>query len=207
MSKQKLYKFLFFQNARFLKMDLCSLCRLVIEACVIRYLLTCWHALATLFLLFKVHAPGLHLMENFSIMHWWHLYVTFEYGPAWLFSRSQQIPFWCPFGTTCVFSTQLWPISYWHFTCLLHLSVKLINEQQSPHHSQSKVNCWISAPKTLKNPYHLQTVTFKLRGRKKNMRRKTESYVFCGLDNSISCGWEQKLTPGRFATGWFWLCT
>ena len=171
MSKQKLYKFLFFQNARFLKMDLCSLCRLVIEACVIRYLLTCWHALATLFLLFKVHAPGLHLMENFSIMHWWHLYVTFKYGLAWLFSRSQQIPFWCPLGTTCVFSTQLWPISYWHFTCLLHLSVKLI-KALTILNPRSIVGFRIMAPKTLKNPYHLQTVTFKLRGSKKKYEKK-----------------------------------
>ena len=43
---------------------------------------------------------------------------------------------------------------------------RLINEQRSLHHSQSVCRLWeffrIMAAKTLKNPYNLQTVTFKL---------------------------------------------
>ena len=43
---------------------------------------------------------------------------------------------------------------------------QVMNEQQNLHHSQSKIVCWnifwIMAAKTLKNPYCLKTVTFKL---------------------------------------------
>ena len=52
----------------------------------------------------------------------------------------------------------------------------------------------IIATKTLKNPYHLQTVTFKfLEGEEnQNTERKTKSCVFSGFGNGISRGSEQK---------------
>ena len=47
----------------------------------------------------------------------------------------------------------------------------------------------IMAANTLKNPYRLQTVTFKLEGEEdQNTRRKTESYSFNCFGNGISCG-------------------
>ena len=64
----------------------------------------------------------------------------------------------------------------------------------------------IIATKTLKNPYHLQTVTFKfLEGEEnQNTERKTKSCVFSGFGNGISRGSEQKSTTCRFAAGRFW---
>ena len=64
----------------------------------------------------------------------------------------------------------------------------------------------IIATKTLKNPYHLQTVTFKfLEGEEnQNTERKTKSCVFSGFGNGISRGSEQKSTTCRFAAGIFW---
>ena len=67
-----------------------------------------------------------------------------------------------------------------------------MNERQNLRHSQSKVVCgnflglWRL---TLKNPYHLQTVTFKLflKGKKNQCtKRKTESYAFNGFNDRIS---------------------
>ena len=47
----------------------------------------------------------------------------------------------------------------------------------------------IMAASTLKNPYRLQTVTFKLEGEEdQNTRRKTVSYSFNFFGNGISCG-------------------
>ena len=62
----------------------------------------------------------------------------------------------------------------------------------------------IMAAKTLKNLYRSQIMTFKIS--QKGKKRATESLVFRGFDNSISRGWEQKSTGGRFATGRFWPC-
>ena len=50
------------------------------------------------------------------------------------------------------------------------------------------------------------TRTFLEREENQNVERKTESYIFRGLCNGIYCGWEQRSTSGRFATGWLWLC-
>ena len=38
-------------------------------------------------------------------------------------------------------------------------------------------------------------------------KEKTESHVFSGFGNGISCGWERKSTTRRFATSRFWPCT
>ena len=47
----------------------------------------------------------------------------------------------------------------------------------------------IMAAITLKNPYRLQTVTFKLEGEEnQNTRRRTESYLFNAFGNGISYG-------------------
>ena len=70
------------------------------------------------------------------------------------------------------------PISCWHVTRPSHHSVRLMNERQSLHHYQSKVVCrkffGIMAAKTLKNPYRLQTMTFKLseKGKKPKYGKK-----------------------------------
>ena len=74
------------------------------------------------------------------------------------------------------------PISCWHVTRLSRHSVRLINERRSLYHSQSKVACQnffrIMAAKTLKNPYRLQTVTFKLSQKlKKTKIRKEKPWV------------------------------
>ena len=54
----------------------------MVQACLIKYLAVCRHALASSFLLFRVPAPGLQMMKNFSVMQRLHLFVTFEYGLA-----------------------------------------------------------------------------------------------------------------------------
>ena len=47
-----------------------------------------------------------------------------------------------------------------------------------------------------------------LEGEENKMRKeKTESHVFSGFGNGISCGWERKSTTRRFATSRFWPCT
>ena len=69
------------------------------------------------------------------------------------------------------------PVSCWHVTRLSRHLVRLINERQSLHHSQSKVFCrnffglWL-----LK---HWQWRSIFPRGG--NTERKTESYVFSGF--------------------------
>ena len=45
------------------------------------------------------------------------------------------------------------------------------------------------------------------RGRRQNMERKTESYVFSVFGNGVSRSQERKSTTGRFATGRLWSCT
>ena len=70
------------------------------------------------------------------------------------------------------------PISCRHVTRISRHSVSLMNERWSLHHPQSKVVCrnffGITAAKTLKNPYHLQTVTIKLlkKGKKTKIRKE-----------------------------------
>ena len=68
----------------------------------------------------------------------------------------------------------------------------------------------IMAVKTLKNPYRLETVTFKLSSKgkegKENQNTK-KSYVFSGFGNGFSRGWERKSITGGFAAGRFWPCT
>ena len=70
------------------------------------------------------------------------------------------------------------PISCRHVTRISRHSVSLMNERWSRHHPQSKVVCrnffGITAAKTLKNPYHLQTVTIKLlkKGKKTKIRKE-----------------------------------
>ena len=101
------------------------------------------------------------------------------------------------------------------FTCvwyrLLRLAVRLMNEGWILHHSQSKVvyrdffGLWLLKHWQIRNAYRQQRLNFPRRGGKQN--QKTESYVFSGLGNDISHGWERKLTTGRFATGRFWPCT
>ena len=60
------------------------------------------------------------------------------------------------------------------------------------------------AAKTLKNPYRLQTMTFKEEGEEnKNTERKTKSYVFSDFGDGISRGLERNSTAGRFAIGNF----
>ena len=62
----------------------------------------------------------------------------------------------------------------------------------------------IIAAKTIKNIHiaHRQWRSNSPRGGKTNIqKRKTESYIFSGFGNDISCGLEQKMTTGRFPTG------
>ena len=62
----------------------------------------------------------------------------------------------------------------------------------------------IIAAKTIKKIHiaHRQWRSNSPRGGKTNIqKRKTESYIFSGFGNDISCGWEQKMTTGRFPTG------
>ena len=80
-----------------------------------------------------------------------------------------------------------------------------MNERQNLRHSQSKVVCgnflglW---PLTLKNSVSLtdgDVQTFSEGKKKPVYEKKTESYVFSGLNNSISRGRERKSATGRFA--------
>ena len=60
------------------------------------------------------------------------------------------------------------------------------------------------AAKTLKNPYRLQTMTFKEEGEEnQNTERKTKSYVFSDFGDGISRGLERNSTAGRLAIGNF----
>ena len=52
----------------------------MVQTFFIKYLPVCQHALASLFLFFRVPAPGLQMMKNFSVMQRLHLFVVFEYG-------------------------------------------------------------------------------------------------------------------------------
>ena len=54
----------------------------MVQACFIKYLVVWRRALASSFLLFRVPAPGLHMMKNFSVMQRLHFFVAFEYGLA-----------------------------------------------------------------------------------------------------------------------------
>ena len=56
--------------------------RLIVQACVIKYLVACRLTLACSFPLFRVPAPGLHMIKNIAVMHRLHHFVTFEYGLA-----------------------------------------------------------------------------------------------------------------------------
>ena len=82
-----------------------------------------------------------------------------------------------------------------------------MNERQNLRHSQSKVVCgnflgfWRL---TLKNSVSLtdgDVQTFSEGKKKPVYEKKTESYVFSGLNNSISRGRERKSATGRFAIG------
>ena len=96
-------------------------------------------------------------------------------------------------------------ISCWHVTRLSRHSVRLMNEQQSLHHSQSKVFCRDVFGLWLLTDSDVQTF---LEGKEnQNTQRKTDSYVFSGFVYGISRGWERKSTTGRFVTGRFWPCT
>ena len=54
----------------------------MVQECLIKYFAVWRHALASSFLMFRVPAPGLHMMKNFSVMQRLHLFVTLEYGLA-----------------------------------------------------------------------------------------------------------------------------
>ena len=103
------------------------------------------------------------------------------------------------------------PISCWHVTRLSRHSVRLMNERQSLHHSQSKVVCQnIFGLCLLKDrniridAYRQCRSNFLEREENQNTKWKTETHVFSGFGNGISRGWERKSTTGRFATGRFW---
>ena len=68
---------------------------------------------------------------------------------------------------------------------------------------------WITAAKILKKPVSLTDWGSNFQEGEGNQctKRKTESYIFSGLDVSISLGWGWKSTTERFATGQFWLFT
>ena len=76
------------------------------------------------------------------------------------------------------------PIGCWHVTCLY--SVRLMNERQSLHHSQSKIVCqnffglWLIKHWKIVIAYRQWRSNFPRRE-----RRKTESYVFSGFGNGI----------------------
>ena len=73
------------------------------------------------------------------------------------------------------------PISCLHITRLLHHSVMLMNEWQSPHCCLSEFP-QIMAAKKPKNPYCLQTVTFKLSQKGKKIKmRKGKMKVMCSV--------------------------
>ena len=94
------------------------------------------------------------------------------------------------------------PIGWWHVTCLY--SVRLMNERQSLHHSQSKIVCrnffglWLIEHWKIVIAYRQWRSNFPRRE-----RRKTESYVFSGFGNGIRAA-ETKIEDGRLATGRFW---
>ena len=86
-------------------------------------------------------------------------------------------------------------------------SVRLMNEQQSLHHSISDVVfCWNFLRLRLLKHWKIRTAyrqwrsNFNRRERKPKYVEKTESYV---LSNDISRDWERKLINGIFATGRF----
>ena len=54
----------------------------MVQTFFIKYLPVCPHAHGSSFLLFRVPAPGLQIMKNFSVMQRLHLFVKFEYGLA-----------------------------------------------------------------------------------------------------------------------------
>ena len=103
------------------------------------------------------------------------------------------------------------PISCWYVTRLSRHSVRLTKEQQSLHHSQSKVVCrnifelWLLENWNIRiEAYREWRSNFLRREKNQNTKWKTESYVFCGFGSGISRGWERKSTTGRFATGRLW---
>ena len=100
------------------------------------------------------------------------------------------------------------PISCWYVTRLSRHSVRLTKEQQSLHHSQSKVVCrnifelWLLENWNIRiDAYRGWRSNFLRKEKNQNTKWKTESYVFSGFDSGISRGWERKSTTGRFATG------
>ena len=93
-------------------------------------------------------------------------------------------------------------------------SVRLMNEQQSLHHSISAmVFFWNFLRLRLLKHWKIRTAyrqwrsNLNRRERKPKYVEKTESYVFSSFGNDISRDWERKLINGIFATGRFWLCT
>ena len=93
-------------------------------------------------------------------------------------------------------------------------SVRLMNEQQSFHHSMSAVvvcrnilGLWLLKRWKIRTAYRQWRSNFLRRGENQNMKRKTESYVFSDFYTGISRGWEWKSTTGIFATGRFWSLT
>ena len=90
-------------------------------------------------------------------------------------------------------------------------SVRLMNEQQSCHHSMSAVvvfqnilGLWLLKRWKIRTAYRQWRSNFLRRGENQNAKRKTESYVFSDFYTGISRGWEWKSTTGIFATGRFW---
>ena len=103
------------------------------------------------------------------------------------------------------------PISCWHVTRLSRHSVRLTKEQQSLHHSQSKVVCrtifelWLLENWNIRiDAYREWRSNFLRKEKNQNTKWKTESYVFSGFGSGISRGWERKSTSGRFSTGRLW---
>ena len=118
------------------------------------------------------------------------------------------------------------PISFWHVTRLSHHLARLMNERESPNHSQSKI-VWMNEQES---PHHSQSKNvcrnllrlrvlkhwdiciaywqwrsdFPKEEENQNTERKTKSYVLSGFGNGICRGWERKSTTGRFATGRLW---
>ena len=100
----------------------------------------------------------------------------------------------------------------WKNTIFLHL-IKLMNERQSLHHSQSKVICrnffglWLRKHRKIVSLTDSDVQTLLAEEENQNTIRKTESYVFSDFGNGISRRWERKSTTGKYVTSCFWLFT
>ena len=82
---------------------------------------------------------------------------------------------------------------HWHFALLGHVD----KTPTSPF-------SWITAVKTLKNPYRSQTVAFKPSLKKTNIRKeKPKATYSVALVMAFLRGWERKSTNERFAAGQF----